>query len=231
MLQLLPKWAIGYNGSRDILDDLDIRASDILQANGVIWVEGPSDRIYLNKWIELLSDDELKEGVHYSIMFYGGKLLSHLHAMAPEDANKLISLLALNRNAAILMDSDRHFGKPADGKKPARKPRMKLNDTKTRLKDELSAMGGYVWITEGREVENYLSQPLLRRVTGDITVDIGKYASVPESSALSKFNGDKVALAHRVAELTERADLDGHLDLAAMVGGLCGVIGGWNGPR
>ncbi|ODA97894.1 hypothetical protein BFX40_32480 [Mesorhizobium sp. SEMIA 3007] len=223
--------AIGYNGSRDILDDLDIRASDILQANGVIWVEGPSDRIYLNKWIELLSDDELKEGVHYSIMFYGGKLLSHLHAMPPEDANKLISLLALNRNAAILMDSDRHFGKPADGKKPARKPRMKLNDTKTRLKDELSAMGGYVWITEGREVENYLSQPLLRRVTGDITVDIGKYASVPESSALSKFNGDKVALAHRVAELTERADLDGHLDLAAMVGGLCGVIGGWNGPR
>ncbi len=30
---------------RQICDDLGCRASDILQANAVIWVEGPSDRI------------------------------------------------------------------------------------------------------------------------------------------------------------------------------------------
>ncbi len=32
-----------------ILSDIGFKASDILQANGVIWVEGPSDRIYINR--------------------------------------------------------------------------------------------------------------------------------------------------------------------------------------
>ncbi|WP_292318026.1 AAA family ATPase [Mesorhizobium sp.] len=223
--------AIGYTGSRDILDDLDIRASDILQANGVIWVEGPSDRIYLNKWIELSSNNNtLKEGVHYSIMFYGGKLLSHLNAMAPrEEASKLISLLSLNRNAALLMDSDRHLGKPARDGKPARKPRMNLNETKTRLKSELLGMGGYVWVTDGREVENYISPPLLARLASNAAV--GQYESVLESPELGEFNGDKIALAHRVAELATSEDLSGHLDLAPMLAGLCDAIRSWNGPR
>lgn len=36
-----------------VLDDLDVRASDLLQANGIVWVEGISDVIYLRSWIEL----------------------------------------------------------------------------------------------------------------------------------------------------------------------------------
>lgn len=31
-----------------ILNDLGIKASDLLQSNGIIWVEGPSDRVYIN---------------------------------------------------------------------------------------------------------------------------------------------------------------------------------------
>jgi hypothetical protein len=45
----------------------------------VIWVEGPSDRIYIRHWLKL-ADAHLTEEVHFSIMFYGGKLLSHLSA-------------------------------------------------------------------------------------------------------------------------------------------------------
>ena len=60
-----------------VLNDLGIRAADILQANFVLWVEGPSDRIYLNRWISLTAP-ELVEGIDYSVMFYGGRLLSHL---------------------------------------------------------------------------------------------------------------------------------------------------------
>ena len=33
-----------------MLNDLDVRASDLLQSNGIIWVEGPSDRIYIKRW-------------------------------------------------------------------------------------------------------------------------------------------------------------------------------------
>ena len=39
-------------GKKGCLDDIGIKASDILQSNGIIWVEGPSDRIYINKWID-----------------------------------------------------------------------------------------------------------------------------------------------------------------------------------
>lgn len=55
---------------RGILDELGCNASDILQSNAVIWVEGPSDRIYLKHWISSL-DSGLLEGIHYTIMFYG----------------------------------------------------------------------------------------------------------------------------------------------------------------
>ncbi|HEY9885960.1 MAG TPA: ATP-binding protein, partial [Vampirovibrionales bacterium] len=51
-----------YVENKDLLFDLGIRASDLLQANCIIWVEGPSDRIYINRWIELWSEGELKEG-------------------------------------------------------------------------------------------------------------------------------------------------------------------------
>ena len=56
----------------EICRDLGYKASDILQANCIIWVEGPSDRIYLSYWINEKAP-QLTEGIHYSIMFYGGR--------------------------------------------------------------------------------------------------------------------------------------------------------------
>lgn len=137
--------------------DLGHRASDIIQSNAVIWVEGPSDRIYLNHWIKLAAD-ELVEGVHYSIMFYGGRLLSHL-AADDHEISDFIQLRDLNRNVAILMDSD---------KKSARD---KINSTKERLRDELRDHGGVAWITKGREVENYVEHARLQRAVASIRGD------------------------------------------------------------
>ena len=125
-----------------ICSDLGYRASDILQANAVVWVEGPSDRIYLRKWIEKL-DFDLIEGVHYSIMFYGGRLLSHL-TVNDEDVSDFISLAHLNRNCAIVIDSD----KSSDN--------SPLNATKQRIYSDVIRCGGISWITAGREVENYV---------------------------------------------------------------------------
>lgn len=128
----------------EICEDLGYHPSDLLQSNCVIWVEGPSDRIYINHWINSLSP-KLVEGIHYSIMFYGGRLASHLSG---EDIDKsienFISLRRLNRRGIIVIDSDKE-------KKGAR-----INDTKKRLRDEFDSGPGYAWITEGREIENYL---------------------------------------------------------------------------
>jgi hypothetical protein len=47
--------------------DLGYRPSDLVQTNAVLWVEGPSDRIYLKHWIEKLAPGRFVEGTHYSI--------------------------------------------------------------------------------------------------------------------------------------------------------------------
>lgn len=130
-----------------ILTDLGYRASDLLQTNCLIWVEGPSDRIYINYWISSL-DPSLIEGIHYSIMFYGGALRSHLSAFDPEaldsEVDDFVSLRRINRYIVMVIDSDR-----------ARK-REPINKTKQRLRQEFDGGPGFAWITEGREIENYI---------------------------------------------------------------------------
>ncbi|WP_219152670.1 ATP-binding protein [Amycolatopsis sp. TNS106] len=133
-----------------ICADLGYRPSDLLQTNSVIWVEGPSDRIYINHWIQQL-DPELTEGIDYSIMFYGGSLVSHLTADDPWP-EQLISLRRLNRHLAIVIDSDTTSGE------------QELNATKQRIIDELNDPGqpGLAWATDGYTIESYVPEELLR---------------------------------------------------------------------
>jgi AAA15 family ATPase/GTPase len=132
-----------------ICRELGYKASDLLQTNFIIWVEGPSDRIYLNHWIRAV-EPSYNEGMHYSIMFYGGKLLNHLTGEETErDINALIELRKLNQNTAILMDSDRS------------NKFAKINSTKRRIESEFSDKFGVVWITKGREIENYVSTAIM----------------------------------------------------------------------
>jgi hypothetical protein len=129
--------------------ELGLRASDLVQANAVIWVEGPSDRTYLRKWLAL-ADDTLVEGVHFAIMFYGGSLLSEL---TPEDPSvaEFISLPRINRNFSIVIDSDRN----AEGDD--------VKATKQRVVREFAdeEIVGVTWITSGYTIENYVPAALL----------------------------------------------------------------------
>ncbi len=133
---------------RDVLDDLGCRASDVLQSNAVIWVEGPSDRVYLNHWLKA-ADSRLVEGVHYSIIFYGGGLISHITA-SEEALTEFVKLRELNRNMAIVIDSDKRTD--TDELKPHAK----------RLVEEMDNEDGVVWVTEGREIENYVDPERLQ---------------------------------------------------------------------
>lgn len=127
-----------------VCEDLGYHPSDLLQANCVIWVEGPSDRIYINWWLQSV-DPHLTEGIHYSIMFYGGRLASHLsHAPDSPEINDFISLRRLNRRGVMIIDSDRD------------KSHKPINHTKRRLQKEFDSGPGHAWITDGRDIENYL---------------------------------------------------------------------------
>lgn len=131
--------------------DLGYRPSDLVQTNAVLWVEGPSDRIYLKHWIEKLVPGEFIEGTHYSIMFYGGALLSALSPLDSEEVEEFISLRNLNRYMVVLIDSDK------------KKPDASLNKNKERVISELGEdpSTGLAWVTSGYTIENYVPESVL----------------------------------------------------------------------
>jgi AAA15 family ATPase/GTPase len=181
---------LSSNDHASICWDLGYKASDLMQANSIVWVEGPSDRIYINEWLRLI-DPNLREGIHYSIMFYGGRLLSHLSAN-DDEVNEFIALKRLNRNIAIIIDSDKR--KSADA----------ISGTKARIVSEVQSAGGYAWVTAGREIENYVPTDTLHEVLSDLHTGLefqksGRYDCVYEpsdSEAASRI--DKVRLARKL---------------------------------
>lgn len=216
---------VAYVDNRGVLDDLDVRASDLLQANGIVWVEGPSDRLYFNRWISLLTNGALAEGLHYQCVFYGGRLLAHLSGAAPFDADlqeQAVKILAVNRNAILLVDSD----KSSAG--------AELNETKRRMIAEIERTGGMVWVTQGREVENYIAPAVIERIYPG-TNSVAQYSDIVdvlekgEKGRGRRFAREKVLFAERAAECTKKDDLLGILDLSARLTEVSHRIGAWNG--
>lgn len=174
--------------------DLGNRASDLVQSNYVVWVEGPSDRLYLRHWIEK-SAPELREGAHFSILFYGGALLKHLSA-TEDTAKDFIELLRINRNLAIVIDSDRSSANEA------------LNSTKVRIIEELQTIPAVSWVTDGYTVENYVPRSILAQAVLEehprhtYSIPDGDYAS-PLGGQFddSEQSPDKVRVARRIVDM------------------------------
>jgi len=179
-----------------LVSELGYRASDLVQANLIIWVEGPSDRNYLRFWLSVV-DPELTEGVHFSIMFYGGSLLSHLSA---EDraVHDFISLRRLNRNSVILIDSDRTSSSDD------------INATKKRIRKEFNLPdgSGFAWITHGYTIENYVPRHLLESAVSKVhpkskyVYRAGRFTNPLAGTRFtnSKFKPDKTAISSSVVE-------------------------------
>ena len=100
-----------------ILDNLGCEGSDLLQTNGVVWVEGPSDIVYIRKWLEMYARDEYKkefiQGSNYEFQMFAGTLLNSLYltqdlneSQQKEEYKKLVSMFSFSRNAFLVMDSD-----------------------------------------------------------------------------------------------------------------------------
>lgn len=153
---------VRYAGSASersaICADLGYRPSDLVQTNAIIWVEGPSDRIYIKHWIESLAPDEFIEGTHYSIMFYGGGLLNALTPLDLEEVNEFISLRKLNRYMAVVIDSDKESS------------HSRLNKNKRRVIDELNkdSNTGVAWVTAGYTIENYIPEEVLTKAIQEV---------------------------------------------------------------
>jgi hypothetical protein len=193
----------------DVFADIGYQASDLLQCNAIIWVEGPSDRVYLLHWLSAVAPN-LLEGLHFSIMFYGGRLLSHL-AATDSEVQEFISLRRLNQNMAIVIDSDK------------RTVGDTINSTKDRVSKEIGTHGGYCWITAGRQIENYLSNAtwaqavLTTHPTARVRKSFTRYG-LPVASGVIL---DKVSIAHAACDGVAAF---GVLDLKDKIAGLVAFI-------
>lgn len=205
-----------YLDKAEILADLDVKASDILQANGIIWVEGPSDRVYIKRWLEVFTDNQFKEGQHYQFLYYGGRLLSQY---ALQEQTELISILTTNRNAAIIIDSDK------------RNQQASINSTKKRIVEEFEALQMFSWVTKGKEIENYITAATLGEKFEKNIKQCGKYELFPEyiKCHYNGFTGKKVQFACEITPFITVVNTKGHLDLEEKIKKLYSRIAKWNG--
>ena len=179
-----------------IISELGARPSDLLQANGLIWVEGPSDRIYLNRWIELYTEGRLREGRDYQCVFYGGALLARVEFKSPEDeVAELVNLFQINHNLVVMCDGDR------EAENSDLKPRVK------RIREEVEKIDdAHIWITDAKEIENYLPSSVLEKVPDSVFRKAPALSSLPDPEKYESWSSyteknmegksiDKVALA------------------------------------
>lgn len=171
------------DAKKALLDELGVKASDLLQTNCAIWVEGPSDRIYIRKWLEFYNDGErLEEGLHYQFVYYGGSLLSHY---STKDEG-FINLLKINKNSYVVMDSDKKSNS------------SRLKERVKKIKNELPDA---YWITKGKEIENYLPEEALTSYFGKKT-EIGQFDIFSDIYKVNKkiTSFDKIDFASKIVQ-------------------------------
>lgn len=218
-----------------VLSELGASPADLLQANGIIWVEGPSDRIYLNRWIELLSGGELSEGKDYQCAFYGGSLLGRVQWTDPEtELPEFTNLLRVNNNVTLVCDSDRTA--PSG-------PGSRVKARVRRIRDEVQKIpGALIWVTGAKEIENYLSARLLAEgLKVHCKRDPEQYESFFPSrsgsrranSYLEKIIGrksiDKVELSLKLSPLITLQDIENRFDLQPSIRRIIECVRGWSG--
>lgn len=215
-----------------VIAELGAKPSDLLQANGIIWVEGPSDRVYINKWIQLFSDGKWREGRDYQCAFYGGALLARLGVADPKAEEDFVNLLQINPNLVLICDGDRTAEKGAGSRLKERVRKIK--------KQVENVPNSHIWVTEAKEIENYLSGELLSSYAANGTPrDPKQYDRFFPSkktdkdlsyleSQLERKSIDKMELAFEVAPRMTKEMMRLRFDLEKQMTAIIEKIALWN---
>jgi len=164
-----------YKDGKNVLTDMGFKASDILLSNGVIWVEGPSDAIYIEMLLALY-DTQNNVGLNklnYTIQVlstaiwkYAGFDEFDWDKIENENLqNQIISLMKLNHNHLIVIDNDGNYEdklpsafdtfKNGNGKNKASLMKESMLNSNQKEEELTSNSGNYkenllsFWINEG----------------------------------------------------------------------------------
>jgi len=216
-----------FSDSKYLLDDIGAKASDLLQANGVVWLEGPSDRIYFNKWLKIISEGKLKEHRDYECAFFGGTVLVHFKAN-PEEDGDAVNILRINRNAVLITDSDK------TSSKGPKKQRVE------RIVNEMDEIGAFSWVTGTKEIENYIPKEALEKIYKKDNLPQVEQFQYFYSKSLNqdtywksniKKTFNKVDLARDVIEHLDKENMENRFDWKENMEKIAKIIEGWNKDR
>ncbi|MFW6730855.1 MAG: ATP-dependent nuclease [Synechococcus sp.] len=216
-----------------VISELGVKPSDLLQSNGIIWVEGPSDCIYLNRWIDLFSDGSLQEGRDYQCAFYGGSLLARTQFTSPEEAEaEMVNLFRVNSNIVVVCDGDKSSERSRI-KNRVRRISWQVNRIKS------VGRNVHMWTTKAREIENYLPGRIIANALGVATYpDPTQYqlffprkGSLVGTSyveaVLSRKSLDKMDLAVQAIRYMNKAEMGLRFDLGEQMTHIVSAIRLW----
>ena len=134
--------------------------------------------------------------------------------------NRSYKCIKTNRNAVIVMDSDK------------RSKRAHLNGTKRRIIDEFTQLHMMSWVTKGKEIENYIPKSVIEAMLDThLPMQCGQYELFPEyiDSYYTNFTGKKVAFARAATKYMTCENMGNMLGLKKQIMKLCDRIKRWNG--
>ena len=103
--------------NRRLLELLGVSSSSVFLANTSIWVEGPTDRRYLSKWLKMYAKEKglpfLREDIDFAFFEYGGNLIEHYlfdedfdEDFKESEVREKIKSFALSNKIYLLADND-----------------------------------------------------------------------------------------------------------------------------
>lgn len=146
------------NSDINLLDSIGVRNSSVFLSNSTIWVEGITDRLYINKYLEAYQKSELgkqfeikrfKEDLHYSFIEYGGANIVHF-SFDDDYSWEKIKASSISNRILVVIDED-------GTSKNTGKKNQRIKDLKAHLKENLI-------ILPCREIENTLSPKVIASV-------------------------------------------------------------------
>lgn len=131
-------------------------ARALFTANVVVWIEGPSELLFYRRWLTpILNESKVFEGLHYSIVPYGGALLTYAEIADDPTLSSLVDILGVSRHAVVLLDADFHEAPSAPAYLSLKKGAQRIHHEVERLNSDRRDAVMMSWTT-GREIENYL---------------------------------------------------------------------------
>ncbi|AXG73610.1 hypothetical protein DVK85_04940 [Flavobacterium arcticum] len=162
--------------SKEILDLLGVNTSSVFLANTSIWVEGPTDRKYISKWLKLYCEHKglpyLKEDIDFAFFEYGGNLIEHYlfdksfdEDVTEAQVRKKIKAFALSNKVYLLADNDNV--EEGSAKYKRRENLQGISDKNFKYQN-----------TEYREIENLLPVKIIKDFIPELVKQHEGYESI-----------------------------------------------------